>query len=80
MNLVVPLGNIEFIFYNAKNNNFKRIIIGEDNYSRLIVEPGIWFAFRGISKKINILLNISNIKHDPNESENLDLDSIKYNW
>ena len=80
MNLIVPIGNVEFVFFDQKKNFFKKYKIGEDNYKRIMVEPGIWFAFRGLSKKTNLVLNISNIIHDPKESKNIDLTSIKYSW
>ncbi len=80
LNLVVPIGKVQFVFYNDSRKVFKEIIIGESNYRRISVDPGIWFAFRGLSKKNNLVLNISNIRHDPQESKNLDLNLIKYNW
>lgn len=80
MNLVVPVGKVQFVFYSHKNNKFKKIIIGEKNYKRITVEPGIWFAFKGLSKKTNIILNISNIKHSPKESDSIELKSIYYKW
>ena len=55
-------------------------IIGESNYKRLTVPPKIHVAFQGLSKDMNILLNIADIEHDPNESVNLPLDSFYYNW
>lgn len=80
LNLIVPIGKVQFVFFNQTRKNFKKVIIGESNYKRLVVDPGYWFAFKGLSKKQNLILNISNIKHDPNETENIDLDNIKYNW
>ena len=43
------------------------------------MEPGLWLAFRGLDSE-NMLLNLASIEHDPNESENVDLDIINYNW
>tara|TARA_B100001059_G_C17574716_1_gene446792 strand:+ start:327 stop:740 length:414 start_codon:yes stop_codon:yes gene_type:complete len=80
MNLVVPIGNVKFVFYDNQKLVFKEEIIGEDNYCRLTVPPKIWFAFKGVSKEINLIINISNIEHDPNEQEKLDLELIKYSW
>ena len=42
--------------------------------------PGIWFGFRGISFDLNLVMNIADIVHDPNEVERLDLDAIEFNW
>jgi dTDP-4-dehydrorhamnose 3,5-epimerase len=36
-------------------------------------------AFRGIGE-YNVLLNLANIEHDPNEAVNIDLNEINYEW
>ena len=79
MNLVVPLGEVKFIFLDSFGN-FRKEIIGEKNYFRLTVPPMIWFGFKGLSKPYSIVSNIANIVHDPNEAERLPLDKIKYDW
>jgi len=80
MNLVVPVGNVKFVFYDEINNNFNSHIIGEDNYQRLYVPPNIWFAFQGIEKANNLVANFSNIVHDEKEAINKTLDQFDYNW
>ena len=79
LNLVVPVGKMEFVIYNDKNHNFFNVTISQDNYQRLTISPGFWLAFRGLDEK-NILLNIASIEHDPSESESIDLDKIIYDW
>ena len=54
--------------------------IGEDNYARLTIPPGVWFAFQGFSKKPSLILNIANIKHSENEIERLPLNYFNYIW
>ena len=80
MNLVVPLGNVRFIFTSDDNSQFKTIIIGSQNYSRINVPPGIWFGFQGIDEPKSLILNLANIEHDPNEMDRLDINEIKYDW
>ena len=77
LNLVVVIGEIEFVVYD--DNSFYSVKLSKNNYQRLTVEPGLWLAFRGLDSE-NMLLNLSSIEHDPNESENVDLDIINYNW
>lgn len=79
LNLVVPIGKIKFVIYNPISNDFFEVTLSKNNYKRLTVMPGLWMAFKGI-EKINLLSNFASIKHEPNESENLDLNQIKYNW
>ena len=69
MNLVVPVGNVQFIFYNYKKKLIDNIIIGEKNYSRITVPPKIWFGFKGLSSSTSYILNISDVSHDPSEIE-----------
>lgn len=85
LNLIVPCGNIRFVLMdcrksNLKNPNIESFIIGETNYKRLTIPPNIYVAFQGMSKEMNLLLNIADIEHDPEESINLPLDSFFYNW
>ena len=78
-NLIVVTGEIEFVFHNEITKEFFNIKISQNNYKRLTIKPGLLMAFRGIMKH-NILFNLSNIEHDPNETINLDLNKIDYTW
>ncbi len=78
-NLIVINGEIEIVFHNENTKEFLNIIISQNNYQRLTVNAGLWMAFRGI-KTNNILFNLSNIEHDPNEAINADLNEIDYKW
>lgn len=77
-NIVVPMGKIKFVFF--ENNNFKEFVVGNDNYCRITIPPKIWFGFQSISNEGSMLLNISNIKHDPNEVISKEINEINYNW
>lgn len=78
MNLTVPVGNVTFVFYDKNNNFITKEIIGEDRYCRLTVPPMVWFAFKCISKKDALILNISNILHSSDESERKDLSVFEF--
>lgn len=79
LNLVVPVGEIEFVVYNERTEDFFSVELSQNNYQRLTVEAGLWMAFKGMSES-SILLNIASIEHDPSEAVNLDIDEIKYAW
>jgi len=79
LNLVVPVGEIEFIVHDAQKNEFFSVKLSPENYQRLTVKPGLWMAFRGIGE-YNLLLNLANLEHDPSESENIELNHISYDW
>ena len=40
----------------------------------------LWVGFQGVNKGSNIVLNIADIKHQPDESDRLDINKIKYDW
>lgn len=86
LNFVVPLGEIRFVIYDDRNEssskgNFFDVVLGENNYQRITIPPGVWVAFNGVGNKYNLLLNLANIEHDPNEIERkVKLSEIAYNW
>ena len=85
MNIVVPIGEIKFVFFDDRKksnsvNSFFEITLSQNNYKILTVPPRIWFSFQGLNKKNNLLLNFSNIKYINNEIEKKNLSFIKYKW
>ena len=80
VNLLVCSGKVEFYICNDEsinNPNKKKclkIVICEFDNKRLTIEPNIWFAFRCISDKNSMILNISNHMHDNNEVVNMPID------
>ena len=79
LNLVVVIGEIEFIVYDEVSREFFSVKLSKNNYQRLTIEPNLWMGFRGLGDS-NILLNLASIEHDPNEATNIDLKEIHYEW
>ncbi len=79
LNLVVPVGKIEFVVYDENSKEFFSVQLSQDNYQRLTVKPNLWMAFRGVEKN-SMLLNLASIEHDPSEAINVELSEIKYEW
>ena len=79
LNLLVPIGEIEFVVYNEHLKEFFSVKISQNNYQRLTIKPNLWMAFKGLDEN-NMLLNLSSIEHDPDEYENMELTSIPYEW
>ena len=79
LNLLVPIGEIEFVVYSEDLKEFFSVKISQNNYQRLTIKPNLWLAFKGIDEN-NMLLNLTSIEHDPNESENIELTCIQYEW
>lgn len=91
LNLVVPVGAIRFVIYDDRNasetrGEYNEFLLGADaEYARLTVAPGLWMAFQGVGAHLNLLLNLANIEHAPDEAENLPVggenDFIpRYDW
>ena len=81
LNLVVPFGTVRFVFHIPSNKKLFRVEeIGNSNYNRITVPPGIWFGFKGIGKKNNLVSNFADIVHDPNEVEKVEKEKFLYNW
>lgn len=79
LNLIVPIGEIQFVAYDEINNTFETFFLSPANYQRLTIPPNYWLAFKGLSEQ-NVLLNVASIEHDPAESTNVDLENIYYEW
>lgn len=81
MNLVVPVGEVRFVFHDPHAVSlFREEIIGERRYVRLTVFPGIWFGFQGLASPRSLVLNIANISHDPLETQRKALADIPFDW
>jgi len=82
LNIIVPKGKIRFVLYDDRDGKkiFQEIILSTENFKRLTIPPMIWFGFQGLDPSGSILLNIANIKHNPNEVERVDPDKINFNW
>ncbi len=79
LNLIVVVGEIEFVVYDEDTKKFFSVKLSKNNYQRLTVKPGAWVAFRGMQEN-NMLLNLANLEHDPDEAVNIVLDEIDYAW
>jgi len=70
MNLIVPEGTVRF-YLRKELDTCHEIVIGRHNYVRLTISPKVWVAFEGCGNGLNLVANLSNIPHDPNEAENV---------
>ena len=81
LNLVVPLGEVSFVFHiKDQENCFRTENIGEEKYVRLTVPPGIWFGFQGRGSSQSLLMNLADMAHDPDEVLRKKTSEIVYNW
>lgn len=81
LNLIVIVGEIEFTIYDtrpdsATHGHIQKVSLSRENYNRLTLPPNVWFAFKGILSPENILLDIINEEHCPEEAETLPLETF----
>ena len=87
-NFSVPVGRINLVLFDDRQDSktFKNIIeitLGRpDLYNRIKIPPGIYYSFKCISKSPAMIINITDIPHDKNESLTIDLSDnyIPFEW
>jgi dTDP-4-dehydrorhamnose 3,5-epimerase len=80
MNVVVPAGQVRFVFWLEGLDEFRVEEVGVDRYVRLTVPPGIWFGFKGLRGPQSLVLNMASLPHDSNEVHRLAMSEIEYGW
>ncbi|TXF77529.1 dTDP-4-dehydrorhamnose 3,5-epimerase [Chryseobacterium sp.] len=86
LNFVVPIGEIRFVIFDDRENSstpnsFTDVTLGENNYQRLTIPPGVWVAFSGVGAGTNLLLNLADLEHRPDEVDRKEnLSDIMYEW
>ena len=80
LNLVVPVGEVRFVFLSKDGETQRKETIGVTNYTRLTVPPGIWFCFQGVATPFSLILNVADIPHDPGEVMSKPLKAFGYDW
>jgi dTDP-4-dehydrorhamnose 3,5-epimerase len=58
------------------------LFLGQDDYSLVIIPPGVWNGFKGLSSPHAVVANCATHPHDPSEMERLEASSdvIPYDW
>ena len=83
----VPVGKIRLVIFDDRKEsstykNVEVFEIGEEHYCLIKIPPSLWYGFQGDSKIPALIVNCTDIPHDPEESERLDVfdKKIPYNW
>ncbi len=74
--LTVPLGKVEFIFFDKISKMKKKIIVGKKNHSVIVVPPKIWFCFKSLNK-LSLIANTIDGIHNKNETLKIPIDKIR---
>ena len=87
-NFCVPFGKLKLVLFDNRENSKTKGLINEiilddsKNYKRVTIPKNIWYSFKCLSDPYCLLLNISNIEHDPLESTTIEINTnkIPYSW
>jgi dTDP-4-dehydrorhamnose 3,5-epimerase len=87
LNYACVFGRIKLVLYDdrgdsATKGSLHEIFLGPDDYSLVIIPPGIWNGFKGMSEPCAIVANCATHPHDSSRSERLDPreNHIPYDW
>jgi dTDP-4-dehydrorhamnose 3,5-epimerase len=85
LNLIVPSGEVTFVIFQEPSSSVQKEMfycttLSIKNYKRLTVPPGLWVAFRGEGEGLNLILNLADMEHDPEEKETQGLSGILFDW
>lgn len=80
MNLIVPMGSVKFVLCMDNGASFSEYVLGSGNHCRLTIPPKTWFAFQGLSSPKNLVVNVADIEHSPDEQESVELNNWPYAW
>lgn len=87
LNYVVIKGMIKFALYDDRKESptyqqVQEVCMGEHNYVQVTVPPGVWNGFRGLGTEEAIVINFTDIPHDPSEIHRCDPhdNHIPYKW
>ena len=87
LNYAVVSGTIKLVLYDPRTSSptkgeVQEIFLGEQNYVRVKIPPGIYNGFKGVGTTPALVANCATIPHDPAEIQRLDPFSkdIPYSW
>ena len=87
LNYACIFGRVKLVLYDDRPDSSTRgqvqeIFLGPDNYALVIVPPGVWNGFKGMSVPFAIVANCATHEHDPSRSDRQDpfQSAIPYDW
>jgi dTDP-4-dehydrorhamnose 3,5-epimerase len=87
LNYACPFGRIKLVLFDDRDGSptrgeLQEHFLGPDDYSLVVIPPGVWNGFKGLSEPFALVANCCTHPHDPARSERLDPLSnvIPYDW
>jgi dTDP-4-dehydrorhamnose 3,5-epimerase len=87
LNYACVFGRVKVVLCDSRESSptsgvVMEIFLGPDNHSLVVIPPGIWSGFAGMSDPLSIVANCATEPHDPDEVERVDpaTPAIPYRW
>lgn len=87
LNYACVFGRVKIVCYDDRDDSptqgtLLEVFLGPDNYSLVVIPPGIWNGHKGMGPEFSIIANCATHPHDPSRSERLDPfdNRIPYDW
>ncbi len=87
LNYACVFGRVKLALYDEREGSstygeLAEVFLGPDDYSLVVIPPGVWNGFKGMSEPYAIVANACTHPHDPARSERLDPfdNHIPYDW
>lgn len=87
LNYACVFGRVKLVLFDDRESSPSRgqveeIFLGPDNYSLVVIPPGLWNGFKGMSDPFAIVANCATLPHDPARAERHDpfVSHIPYDW
>jgi len=86
LNYACIWGRVKLVVFDDREGSLSRgecqeIFLGPDDYSLVVIPPGIWNGFKGMAE-VSVMANCCTHEHDPRRSERVDPHSghVPYDW
>jgi len=80
-------GRVKLVIFDERESSPTRgelmeLFLGPDNYSLVVIPPGLWNGFKGMAADYSIVADCIDIPHEQAESERIDPfnNHIPYDW
>jgi dTDP-4-dehydrorhamnose 3,5-epimerase len=87
LNYACIQGRIKLVLFDERDGSttpgeLMELFLGPDDYSLVVIPPGVWNGFKGMSDPRATVANACSHSHDPSRSERLDPfeNHIPYDW
>ena len=87
LNYACVFGRIKLVLFDEQEGSpskgqLQELFLGPDDYSLVIIPPGVWTGFKGMAEPYAIVANCCTHPHDPSRTTRLDPfdNHIPYDW